>query len=563
MQPATRSETPGESEHQGGDSSARASEGGLVGRVAQVGRQIVRSLLHPGEQGHEEAPAAAASAEAAGDQGEQLHQEQAVGVVAAVAEVAGTAVEAGEQGSSQANRHSEGREYRTLAEVAAEVAAEAAQAHSGPVETQAAGCYMSGMHTAASPTLAEAMPAESQPVQPGISPEEVPEVPALAAEAGQVEESGYESDTGDQDEASPAASTDITDTAPENLQPILVTPSFAAAAAVQADAADQGGDPLSAGGQDVVLARTVAATTAETQAADDGDLTAPAPVIVIAPDEAAAGNLLAAGDETDHSQDGTAAQVQPLVLAEIALPAEEPLPEEAAHVLPQGDAATAADIAMTEIAVEELRASEDEPAADVQPGAEPSEAAEDVPVVEAEVVMVLTNEVADDEQPAAELVAAAEAAETEQAEEDALFEETPRTAPEATGNADPEAEDADREAPVEAPAGAADDEDNSPKPETAPEEVLLAAAAAAIQHFDSASADRGRADAEGELGVDEEILAAAAAAAVEELGGGNPGCGAHDQGQVAGAEAEEAGGKAPLLIRAPYTSACAGIVCSF
>ncbi len=542
-QPATQIETPGGSERQGRDSSAHATEGGLVGRVAQVGRQIVRSLLHPNGQGHEEGPTAAAEAEADGDQGEQLDQEQAVGVVAGIAEVAGTEVEAGEKSSSQVSRHGQGPEYRTLAEVAAEVAAEAAQANPDPLYARPAGRSISGMQTAVAPVPAGPAPAGIQTGQQEVTDQA--EVPALAAEAGQVEESGYESDTGDQDEAPPAATIDIADTAPEDLQPIVVNPSFAAAAAVRANAADQGDGSLSASDHDVVLASTEAAAVEGTQAADESDLTAPVPVIVIAPDEAAAADELAAGDETDHSQDGTAAQVQPLVAAEVASIVDEPLPEQAAHGPGQHEAA--ADTVVTEVAVEELRAPAYEHAADVQPAAELPEAA-DVPVVEAEVLLVLTDESADDEQLGAEPLAAAEAGQTEEAVQDAPTELACETSHAADGDADLEADPPHGEVPGEAPADAAKAKHSESEPETAPEEVLLAAASAAVQHLDSESAGRGRVDAEGELGSDEERLAAAAAAAVEELLDGNPSGGAHDQGQLAGAEAEEAGGKGPLLI---------------
>ena len=50
MQPGAGAE-PESSTQPSADAGAPASEGGLVGRVAQVGRRIVRSLLHPDGQG--------------------------------------------------------------------------------------------------------------------------------------------------------------------------------------------------------------------------------------------------------------------------------------------------------------------------------------------------------------------------------------------------------------------------------------------------------------------------------------------------------------------------------
>ena len=63
MQPGAGAE-PENSTQPGADAGAPASEGGLVGRVAQVGRRILHSLLHPEGQGAG-AEAAAADGEAA------------------------------------------------------------------------------------------------------------------------------------------------------------------------------------------------------------------------------------------------------------------------------------------------------------------------------------------------------------------------------------------------------------------------------------------------------------------------------------------------------------------
>ena len=51
------------------DAGAPVSEGGLVGRVAQVGRRIVRSLLHPDGQGAGAEATAADGGAAAADAG--------------------------------------------------------------------------------------------------------------------------------------------------------------------------------------------------------------------------------------------------------------------------------------------------------------------------------------------------------------------------------------------------------------------------------------------------------------------------------------------------------------
>ena len=63
MQPSAGAE-PESSTQPSTDAGAPAGEGGLVGRVAQVGRRIVRSLLHPDGQGAS-AEATAADGEAA------------------------------------------------------------------------------------------------------------------------------------------------------------------------------------------------------------------------------------------------------------------------------------------------------------------------------------------------------------------------------------------------------------------------------------------------------------------------------------------------------------------
>ena len=493
MQPAPGTETAGDDDRQGTDSAALASEGGLVGRVAQVGRQIVRSLLHTNEHGHEEAPAADA-----GDQGEHLDQEQAVGVVAAVAELAGTAVEAGEGGSIHAGGPRPGLEHQTLAEVAADVAAEGAQADQGPSESH----EMSGLQTAASPISAEAAMAQINTEQPEVTQEEVPnqaEVPAVATEAVQVEESGHQSDPGNQDEAPAAAAADTADIADTEVEQVAATPSFTA------------------------------------------------------PEEVAAGEL------PQDNQKGFADLVDNAVAADVVATAFEVGPEEdtgLGHT--QGEAVAGADTAMA--ADDEIRARADAAAADFQPAAMPPVApAPATPIVgadalaaEAGEVLVFADGAAADETPATDAIAAAGAAQTQEAGQEAPSDQAPRSAPDAAPDADAEADPAQVEPATEAPADAAQgDVGEAEARKTSlpgsytrsdPEQALIAAAAA-VQVPDEGRAGRGRVDAERGLGVSEHYLAAAAAAAADKLGEGNAAGGAHDQAQEAGAVAEEAGGK--------------------
>ena len=497
-----------------------------MGRVAQVGRQIVRSLLHPNEHGHEEAPAAAAGAEDAGDQGERLDQEQAVGVVAAIAELAETAVEAGEKGSTQADTHWPGFEYRTLAEVAAEVAAEAAQAGRCLTDSQAAD-EMSGPQTAASPTPAGPAAAQIHAEQPEIAQEDATnqaEVPALPTEAVQVEESGYESDTGDQDEAPVAATADIADVAGTDVRQIAVIPSFTAAALAKAAAAYQ----------------------------------------------------VAAGDESEGSG-GFAKKSQTSVVADVAATAVELAPEEdAGHGPTQGEAAAGADTVMAE--VEGIRDDADGAAANLQPAAmppaaresAPTEAAANAPAVEAVAMVMFTDGAAADEPPAAQPVAAAEAAQAEEARREALSEQIHMIAPDAPADTHAEADPAEAEAPTEAPEDAAQSSEDIPEPlsvsphstytSSDPEQALAAAAAAvaAVQSCDGTSADIGQVDGEAGLGLGEKTLAAAAAAAAEELAEGDAAEMSHDQAQGAGAMAEEAGGKGPCSLE-PLSGTNAGM----
>ena len=554
MQPAARTETPGDAERQGADSAAHANEGGLVGRVAQVSRQIVRSLLHPTDQGHEEASAASAGTAAAGVQGERLDQEQAVGVVAAIAEVAKTAVEAGvTRDSRQAGGHRLGPEYRTLAEVAAEVAAEAAQPDLGPLETQAVDSTVSGKQTAPFAMSAETMPAEGQSDQAEKIQEEatdLAEVPALAAEARQVIESGYESDRGDQDEAPAAASMDVADMSTEEVQPSIAIPSFAAAAAVRADEVD---DPGAADDQN---ADHASAELAATEAAAGGVWSAARPpAVVAAPDEAAAGN------EPFMSQDGIAAQAQPPVASQVAPSAGEHLPDEEEHDLAQKVAAAAADTVLPEFAVEEFSMLPDEAAADVQTAAEPpaapnpavTDAAADASAAEAEGMAVLTVGAAVDEQPAADPASSDEAAQDQgqEAGQEVPLEQFHGTAAEARPDAHTDLDQAETEAAVDAPAAAAQSEENEAEPvmmalrsnpANSPEEALIAAAAAAVEDNEVRNEGSGQVDADGGLGLDEN----AAAAAADEFVDGNVADEAHEQAQEAGANGEEAAGKQAL-----------------
>ena len=65
MQPGAGAE-PENSTQPSADAGAPASEGGLVERVAQVGRRIVRSLLHPdGQRAGADSTAAGGEAAAA------------------------------------------------------------------------------------------------------------------------------------------------------------------------------------------------------------------------------------------------------------------------------------------------------------------------------------------------------------------------------------------------------------------------------------------------------------------------------------------------------------------
>ena len=68
MQPGAGVE-PDSSTQPSADAGAPASDGGLVGRVAQVGRRIVRSLLHPDGLGAGAEATAADGEAAAGDAG--------------------------------------------------------------------------------------------------------------------------------------------------------------------------------------------------------------------------------------------------------------------------------------------------------------------------------------------------------------------------------------------------------------------------------------------------------------------------------------------------------------
>lgn len=534
-----------------------ANEGGLVGRVAQVGRQIVRSLLHPNEQGHDEMSSAATRTEAAGNQGELSDQEQAEGVVAAIANVSGRAVEADETRNSQGGIHRPEPEYCTLAEVATEVAAQAAQANLGPLESQAADSRMLGKQTALSPMSGEMMPARGHFVEPENIPDVIyqEEVPALAAEAGQVEESGRESDIGDQDDATAAASIDVAE-AREEIQPVVADPSFPAAAAVRTVVADEGANSGAPGDQDAVHASAELVATDEAQAAGGVGIAAPSPAVVTARDEAAA------GDEPYRSQDGTAAQVQPPMAAESAPLAGEPPPDESEHGLAQDEDAAAADTALSEVAIEELSALADEAAADVQSAAElpvapdppVTEVAADVPAAVAEGTLVFTVGAAVDEQPAVEPDSRAEAAQDGKAGQEVPSEQTPDTIPEARTDASTAVDQA--EAEVDAPAAAAEPKEYEAEPVMAsvciipasstPEEEFVAAAAAAAEDSEVKKRDSSRVDVVGGLGLDEEALAAAAAAAADEFIDRRVADEAHEQAKEAGANAKAAGGKRAL-----------------
>ncbi len=274
LQPAPGTEAPRAEENHG---EAHANGGGLVERVAQVSRRIVRSLLHPDQQGSEEAHAAAARAEAADDQGTGVGQAQAVGVFAAVS---GTSACADAQGNSQAGRHADIHDHRTLANFAAEMAAEVAEADEDIAQEEGFDQDVPGMLPPAPITRgnaaagAAAIEVQNPRVQEvagdqdsvpvlGAPPasvdvaaevaatevqvSEVELVPAVrkapavlaavAAEAGQIEEDGYVSDSGDQDKPLKGAGAALLDIAREEVQASDQPP---AADAAEPDEADVG-----------------------------------------------------------------------------------------------------------------------------------------------------------------------------------------------------------------------------------------------------------------------------------------------------------------------------------
>ena len=297
MQPAAGAEAPAPEEQPSADAGAHAAappagEAGLVGRVAQVGRRIVRSLLHPDDAG-----TAAAGEGPAHREGETGDEDQAVGVVAAIAgggETEGEGQAVGEvpavaevdeglfqPGSGQSSESAgQGRQlgHGMLAGVAAEVAAETAQADMGEIQAGAGNQEDATL-------LAE----------------------VVAVEAVSTEDEGYKRDAVDEGEAPAAEALGLAETAPEGESAAVLLADTSA----QPAAAEVGGMLVEGADEDEApaAAEVVVAVVAQEggQEAGEGGLPATADPAAV-PEQAG----------LDAAQEGVLDRVAPAVLAEIA-----------------------------------------------------------------------------------------------------------------------------------------------------------------------------------------------------------------------------------------------------
>ena len=297
VQPAAGAEAPALGEQPSADAGADAAappagEAGLVGRVAQVGRRIVRSLLHPDDAGAAAAGEGAAHGEGeTGDEdqavgvvaalaegGETEGEDQAVGVVPAVSEVDEGVVQPGRGQSDESSGQGGQDGHRRLAEVIAEVAAETAQADMGGIQAEA-----------------------------GNQEDALLLAEVVAVEAAPAEDEGYQRDTGDEEEAPAAEALALAETALEGES----------AAALLADisaqpAADELGGTLVEGADEdeaPAAAEVVEAVVAQEEGHGAGESGLPATADSAAAPEQAG---------LDASQEGVLDRVAPAVLAEIA-----------------------------------------------------------------------------------------------------------------------------------------------------------------------------------------------------------------------------------------------------